>query len=299
LVHGSGQTAQNQHRLAEALAGRFTVCVPDRRARDRGAAGNTVGLAAETRDLIALVQRTRAVHLFGVGSGGLIVLHAARGLPDISSVAVFEPLLSIRPSSPGGWVPRCGKGLATVLLGASAVNAVRGTRTAGLVRRLVPRRVITTALTTASRSRCSGISPTRSSRWRVAWIGLRSLRRLARRHGRAGAIPGAGVPLRDLIPALRYDARLVADGERTVSEYAGITRPVLLLGGDRSPRYLTRTLDALQAVLPDVARVTLPGVGHTAPDDTGQPDQVADELGRFITNSDRDGHGVVVVCRFF
>lgn len=302
VVHGGGQAAQNLHRLAEALAGRFTVCVPDRRGRGRsGAAGDTDSLAAETDDLIALVQRTGAVHLVGVGSGGLIVLSAACGLPDLRGVAVFEPLLSIRHSTPGGRVSRCVKDLATGDLGA-AVTAMRGTRTAGLVRRLLPRSVITPALTAATRSRRdSDPSPTtrRSPRRQVAWIGLWSLRRLASRHGRAGAVPVAGMPLRALVPTLRDDAQLVADSEETLSEHAGIALPVLLLGGNRSASYLTHTLDALQAVLPDVTRVTLPGVGHTAPDNTGQPQRVADELGRFFANSDRDEPGVVVIECWF
>lgn len=123
VVHGGGPAAQNLHRLAEALAGRFTVCVPDRRGRGRSGTGDTYGLDAETDDLIALVQGTGAVHLFGLSSGGLIVLFAARGLPDISSVAVFEPLLSINHSTPLGWVSRHVKELATGDLVAAAVTA--------------------------------------------------------------------------------------------------------------------------------------------------------------------------------
>lgn len=128
------------------------------------------------------------------------------------------------------------------------------------------------ALTAAIRSRReSGPSPRRSPRRQVAWIGLWSLRRLTYRHGTASAVPVAGVPLRDLVLTMRYDAQLVAESEGTLSEYAGIARPVLLLGGNRSASYLTRTLDALQGILPDVTRVTLPGVGHTAPDEPASP----------------------------
>jgi hypothetical protein len=54
-----------------------------------------------------------------------------------------------------------------------------------------------------------------------------------------------------------------------------------------------RTFDALQEVLPDVTRVTLPGVGHTAPDNAGQPQLVADALIRFFTSC----HHQVATCR--
>src|SRR5215510_15667725 len=92
LVHGGGQAAQNLHRLAEALADRYTVYVPDRRGRGRsGPPGDEYGLAAEHDDLAALVRCSGAVHLFGLSSGGIIVLSAARTLPGIRSVAVYEP----------------------------------------------------------------------------------------------------------------------------------------------------------------------------------------------------------------
>ncbi len=48
------------------------------------------------------------------------------------------------------------------------------------------------------------------------------------------------------------------------------------------PTYLQRTLDALETTLPRVSRVELPGVGHLAPDNTGEPERVASELRRFF-----------------
>jgi hypothetical protein len=48
------------------------------------------------------------------------------------------------------------------------------------------------------------------------------------------------------------------------------------------PTHLKRTLGCLEATLPQARRVELPGVGHLAPDNTGQPERVASELRRFI-----------------
>jgi len=61
------------------------------------------------------------------------------------------------------------------------------------------------------------------------------------------------------------------------------TLEVLLLGGSRSARNLTASLDGLSRVLPEAARVVLRGTGHTAPDNRHQPDRVAAELHRFFS----------------
>ncbi len=88
---------------------------------------------------------------------------------------------------------------------------------------------------------------------------------------------------------MRYDAQLVIDSEGTLNDYAALTMPVLLLGGSRSASYLSRTLDALQRVLPNVTRVELSSIGHTAPDNTGDPLRVADQLRGFFSDPNRTG----------
>jgi hypothetical protein len=56
----------------------------------------------------------------------------------------------------------------------------------------------------------------------------------------------------------------------------------LLLGGERSAAILKAALTGLEAVLPRVRRVTLPGVGHLAADDRGRPELVAEQLRSFF-----------------
>jgi len=58
---------------------------------------------------------------------------------------------------------------------------------------------------------------------------------------------------------------------------------VLLIGGARSARNLTATLDRLSAVLPGTRRVTLPRTGHTAADNSGKPGLVATQLRTFFS----------------
>jgi pimeloyl-ACP methyl ester carboxylesterase len=64
-----------------------------------------------------------------------------------------------------------------------------------------------------------------------------------------------------------------------LAAYSRIDRPVLLLTGDQSPRHLQERLSTLQAVLPDVRRVTLPGEGHNA--ERSAPERLAEAISQF------------------
>lgn len=81
---------------------------------------------------------------------------------------------------------------------------------------------------------------------------------------------------------MHYDAQLVLESEGPVERFRDVQAEVLLLGGSRSPRYLKTTLDALSTVLPRARRVEFLRVGHLAADNTGRPEQVAEELRRFF-----------------
>ncbi|MEV4343383.1 alpha/beta hydrolase [Actinoplanes sp. NPDC049596] len=64
-----------------------------------------------------------------------------------------------------------------------------------------------------------------------------------------------------------------------LAAYKAIEVPVLLLGGERSPRHLTERLDALERVLPNATRMTMRGVGHTA--ERTAPERVAAAISGF------------------
>nr|WP_221375618.1 alpha/beta hydrolase [Actinoplanes polyasparticus] len=88
--------------------------------------------------------------------------------------------------------------------------------------------------------------------------------------------------VRELVPTMRGDAAVVAQASGPLNRYAAVTAETLLLGGERSPAYLTRVLNGLEPVLPRVRRVTLGGVGHVAADNSGKPERVAAELRKFF-----------------
>ena len=296
LVHGSMQAALNFGRLAAALADAFTVYVPDRRGRGRsGPPGDHYGLAAECEDLDALLTATGTHNVFGLSSGALIALEAARTLPAIHKVALYEPPLSVDHSTPTDWVVRYDREIAEGKLGSAVVTALKGTQSAPPILRFVPRVLLDAVLNRATRDGGEdadgrdhrprvGVSRTRRATLLVlGW----PLRHAASRNKRPnGVVAADDVPLRALVPTMHYDAQLVLHSEGTLHQYSTVPAEVLLLGGSQSPRYLRRTLDALEDVLPHVRRVELAGVGHVAADNSGKPEIVARELRRFFTSTE-------------
>jgi pimeloyl-ACP methyl ester carboxylesterase len=291
-VHGGMQAAQNLMKLAEALADSFTVYLPDRRGRGlSGPPGSHYSLAAECEDIDALAQATGAGNIFGLSSGAIIALQAALVLPAIGKAALYEPPLSVSGSTPTGWVARYDREVAQGALGSAAITAARGTRTAPPVLRFVPRIAVALPLNAALRpggasangpgSPSGGSSARRAALIVLGW----PLRKAAQRSQAPGeAAGGDDVPLRALVPTMHYDAQLVLETEGTLHTFASTPAEVLLLGGGKSPAYLKTSLDALTSVLPRAQRIELADCGHLAPDNSGEPARVAQELRPFFAS---------------
>ncbi|MET7685229.1 alpha/beta hydrolase [Streptomyces sp. NPDC005423] len=101
LVSGAMSTGASTVPVASLLANRFTVVAYDR--RGRGASGDTApyAVAREVEDLAALVEAVGGeASLWGMSSGGALVLEAAAsGLP-VRQVAVYEaPFADFRGGS--------------------------------------------------------------------------------------------------------------------------------------------------------------------------------------------------------
>jgi pimeloyl-ACP methyl ester carboxylesterase len=251
LIHGAGQSSDLSS-LAGALSDTFTVYVPERRGRG-GSGPDTSGhsLQQETEDLSALLDRTHAHNVFGHSVGAVIAIEAARTLPGITKLALYEPPLEFDGITHTAWLPRYEHEMASGRPAAALVTIMKGTadRTAF---RLIPRMLLTTA------------------------FGL-AIRRAKRR-----PVPGGVTHPRDIISAMHNDARTVLDAAGPLHRFAGLPCEVLLLGGSRSARNLTAALDGLSAVLPRADRVTLPRAGHTAPSNNGKPQLVAAHLRAFF-----------------
>lgn len=231
--------------LARALARSFAVHVMDRRGRGgSGPQGPDYSIDVEVEDLLALQRATGSAAVFGHSYGGLIALEAARRTQVFSRVAVYEPGVSIRGSIPLDWMPRYRELL--------AAGDERGAF-AWFVRQ-------------------SGASPlTRMPTWYV-----RAILRVVVRERRWA----------DMQPLLRSNLReheqVARTGDLGVDRFASITARVLLLGGSRSPTFLTTALfDALGAVITDASVAILPGLDHLAPDEKA-PEVVAERVRAFL-----------------
>ncbi len=252
LVHGGGQASQNLMTLAGALSGSFTVYVPDRRGRGMsGPYREGHGVRKEVEDLDALLGQTGAHNVFGLSVGAVIAIEAARTLPAVTRLALYEPPLEFDGITQTSWLPRYEREMAAGRLAAALVTIMKGTADRTPLR-LIPRFLLVAALS------------------------------VALRQTEGKPVPAGVVSPRDLIPTMHYDARTVLDAAGPLDRFAGLSCEVLLLGGSKSARSLTAALDGLGATLPRARRVTLSGVGHTAADNGGRPELVAAELRAFF-----------------
>jgi pimeloyl-ACP methyl ester carboxylesterase len=255
LLHGTMESAQSHMQLAEALAGTYTVYLPDRRARGMsGTHGKGYSIQKEVEDLDALLAKTGAHYIFGVSSGAIISLNAALTLPAIHKAAIFEPPLPINGSVATAFVTRYDEEIAQGKVVSALVTAMKGSQMGPPIFNLMPR-----------------------------WL-LESLTKmmLASEDKKARA---DDVTMRMLAPTLHYDFQLVIEAEGTLESFRAIRAEVLLLGGSMSPSYLKGALDALENVFPHATRIEFPGLGHGASgnsDRGGQPERVAQQLRPFF-----------------
>ena len=209
LVQGAMGTAYNYDDLAQLLSPSFTVYTPDRRGRGLSAKPYDSGhdIARDVEDLDAMLAKTGASQVFGLSSGAMITLEAARTLPRVVRAAVYEP-----PFYPDGisfeGIRRLGAEIKRGDLAAALVTSLRTAGTAPLPIRLLP--------TPVARLLASGV-----------------LRVDARR-------PGPYAKLRDLLPGIRYDFNDVGGMDGKMATFASIGKPMLLLSGTKSPAFLRR-----------------------------------------------------------
>jgi pimeloyl-ACP methyl ester carboxylesterase len=255
LVHGNMMASQSFTKLGAALADRFTVYIPDRRGRGMsGPFGPQHSVRKEVEDLHALLEYTDTKNVFGLSSGAVISLEAARHLTQIRKLALYEPPLSFKDSPSTDWVARYERESAEGDVASAFVTIMKGTMGSALID-AIPRFLLVP----------------------LVRLALAANAKETKKNGE--------VAMRDLVPAAHYDAAIVLQLTDSLESFRAVSAEVLLLRGARSPRYLHTAFDRLAATLPDARCVELPGVGHLAADNGGKPLLVADELRRFFDDS--------------
>ncbi|HEX8995840.1 MAG TPA: alpha/beta hydrolase [Ktedonobacterales bacterium] len=255
VLHGAMESAASHMELAEAMADRFTVYLPDRRGRGMsGAPGPHYRMQTEVDDLDALLRATDTQSVFGVSAGALILLQAALELPAIRKAGVFEPPLTSANSALTAWMARYDREMARGDVAAAMVTGMLGAEMGPAAMRAMPR-----------------------------WL-LESLTNMMMKsEDKKGA--GDLLPMRTLAPTLHYDGALILEMEGTLERFRAIRAETLLLGGSKSPAYLRGAVAALEPVIPGARRVEFAGLDHGASGPSnrgGKPQLVAEELVRFF-----------------
>ena len=255
LLHGSMSSGAHHVELARLLSDTFTVFVPDRRGRGLSGPYREGGeLQQELEDIAALLDATGATNLWGLSSGACIALHAARTMPAIVKVGIFEPPLFPDRAGPSALLRQFDGEMARGKIEAAMVTAMRGAEMGPAFFRALPKALI---------ARLVGMG--------MAWEAKQP----------AGPYPTMG----ELAPTLHADFAIVAESSGHLDDYRSIQAEVLLMGGSKSPAYLKRALADLARVLPSVQRIELDGLDHAASwnsDVRGHPEPVARELRRFF-----------------
>ncbi|WP_430781550.1 alpha/beta fold hydrolase [Actinoplanes sp. G11-F43] len=251
LVQGAMGTAHHFTDLAEALAADFTVYLPDRRGRGMSPRPYDGGhhIARDVEDLDALLAATGADRVFGLSSGAMITLEAARTLPRITRAAVYGP-----PFYPDGIdhdsIRRIGTHLDRGRPAGALVTALRTTGVGPAPLRLLPEpvaRLLAAALLAAD-ARAKNPAP----------------------------------KLRDMLPGIRYDFHVVGGMDGRMPSLASVGKPVLLLSGTGSPAFLRAAIRDLVRVLPRAEHIEFTGLDHSGPWNAGRPEIVAAALRHFF-----------------
>lgn len=255
LLHGAVESSQSHLQLAEALAGSYTVYLPDRRGRGLSGPYNPKhSLKDDVDDLKCLLEATSAPYVLGVSSGAVICLEAAAHLANIRKAVIFEPPLSVNGSLPMDFIQQFDREIAQGRIVDALVTGMLGAQLGPQIFRRLPR-----------------------------WI-LKQMTRLMvdqQEKTATDAIP----TMKALAPTLHYDFQIAAEISRDLDHLRSIQADVLLLGGDRSPAYLKTSVRTLETLLPHAERIEISGAGHEVTGNTdqrGQPQRVAQLVHRFL-----------------
>ncbi len=139
----ASESADSHTGLARALADAFTVYLPDRRGRGMsGPFGPGYGIRTEVEDLAAVLAESGAQLLFGVSAGALVALEAARTMPAIRKVALYEPALLMGGTRYTDWVGRFDQEMAQGKVAAALITCMYGLDLAPPLFRVLPRRLL-------------------------------------------------------------------------------------------------------------------------------------------------------------
>ncbi|PZE73900.1 alpha/beta fold hydrolase [Curtobacterium sp. MCBD17_019] len=253
LVQGAMADVQAYRRFAAALSTAHTVHSVDRRGRGLSPRPYSADhdIARDVEDVDAVLAATGATAVFGLSSGAVITLEAARTLPRVRAAAVYEPPFYQDGIDRAG-VRRLAGEIERGDLASALIDSLLVAETAPAVIRRMPRVVA-----------------------RVVARLVIAIDAVVRR---------GGPTFRSLLPGVRYDFHDVAQVDGRLDEYVTVRKPVLVVSGTASPAFLRAAARRLATVLPDAQHVELDGLGHDGPWNHGAPEQVAAAVAAFLAS---------------
>lgn len=254
LVQGATGTNYNYDQLARALASYFTAYLPERRGRGISpkAYDDNHSINRDVEDIESMIATSGAKYVFGLSSGALIALQAARQLVSVEKVAVYEPPFQLA-GVPHALVVRFNKEVAGGSAADALVTANKIVKLGPPILAFVPRIIQKRFTKSLLASEKNGT--------------------------------GKYYSMADILPTMQFDMKVMEDLGGEIDSFALLQKPVLLLGGTKSPRYLTEVLDRLEKILPNVRRVRYEGLDHSGSwnvDKGGDPQRVASSLQGFF-----------------
>lgn len=263
LVQGAMADVHAYRDLATALAASHTVIRAERRGRGLSPRVFDEGhrIERDVEDLAAVMEATGARTVFGLSSGAVIALEAARTLDLVERAVAYEP--PFYDDDEHG--PRHGQRLDRAAVARLFADLERGDLPSALLDSLL----------------AAGTAPASLARL------PRPVARLAARitialdaHKR-----GPAATFRDLLPGVRFDFTDVVGADGRIAEFAAIPKPLLLLSGTSSPEFLQRAIRRIHELNPAADRHEFPGIGHDGPWNGGDPTGIADVVRDFMNRS--------------
>ncbi|MEU4198034.1 alpha/beta hydrolase [Kribbella sp. NPDC026611] len=239
VLHGSMESARSHTLLAEALADDFTVYLPDRRGRGlSGPHRPDHSVATEVEDLEAVLTAAGATRAFGVSAGGAVVLEAARKLPALEKIALYEPAIVADGAPHRAWLTRFDEELARGDIAGGMVTSMFGFEMAPAFLKVMPRGLL-----------------------------KRMTEKMLAKEERQ-ATPGT-ITMRQLAPTIHAEGTIVAELAGTFESFRTVTAEVLLMGGTKGLPGLEPGRAALATILPHCHRIEFPGYNHGSSSDPG------------------------------
>ncbi|WP_133977997.1 alpha/beta fold hydrolase [Kribbella voronezhensis] len=237
LLHGSMESARSHTLLARALAGDFTVYLPDRRGRGlSGPHRPDHSVRTEVEDLDAVLRAAGATLAFGVSASGAIVLEAARTRPGLQKIAVYEPALVADGAPHAAWLARFDREVAQGNLAAAMITSMYGLELAPAIFKVMPRRLL-------------------------AAVTEKAMQKEDRKAG------PDDITLRKLAPTVHHEGALIVELAGRIEEFREVRIDVLLLGGSKGLPFLEPSRAGLAQVLPRNRRIEFDGLDHGSSSD--------------------------------